>query len=88
MNLNLNLRKRVNWIKERGLELRYYSLFKRNESVADQQYVAMVDGKPAGALIRNHVMAPGYEEIEWSLDIPAEEVFVIHTLTTSDLNYI
>lgn len=45
MNLNLNLRKRVNWIKERGLELRYYSLFKRNESVADQQYVAMVDGR-------------------------------------------
>ena len=49
----------------------------------EEMYVAMVDGKPAGALIRNHVMAPGYEEIEWSLDIPAEEVFVIHTLGIS-----
>lgn len=44
MNLNLNLRKKVNWVKERKLELQYYSIYKIDKSIK-QKYVAMVDGR-------------------------------------------
>ncbi|MBO8435502.1 MAG: GNAT family N-acetyltransferase [Spirochaetes bacterium] len=48
-----------------------------------EMYVALSDGIVAGALIRNHKMAPGYDEIEWDVKAPDEEIFVIHTMGVS-----
>lgn len=46
-------------------------------------YAAFEDGRPVGALVRNHVMAPGYERVAWDADAAPEKVYVIHTLGVS-----
>ena len=48
-----------------------------------EMYAAFENGIPVGALVRNHVMAPGYERVEWDSDSSPEKVYVIHTLGVS-----
>lgn len=48
-----------------------------------EMFAAFDDGIVAGAVIRNGRMAPGYEDVEWSVEAGADEVFVIHTLGVS-----
>ena len=37
-------------------------------------------GVPVGAVVRNHVMAPGYERAGWKAEVSSSEVYVVHTL--------
>ena len=42
--------------------------------------VALEGDRIVGAVIRNHVKAPGYEKAPWKIDPADNEVFFIHTL--------
>ena len=66
---------------ERGIYPDYRYI---EQAIASGDMIAAFSGVlPAGAIIRNHKMAPGYENVEWGIAVPAEEVYVIHTLGVS-----
>ena len=42
--------------------------------------LAEENGRIVGAIIRNHVKAPGYDDVPWQIGASDDEVFFIHTL--------
>ena len=41
-------------------------------------FVGMIDGEPAGALIVDNNLAPGYEHVSWQVEADPSEVAVMH----------
>lgn len=51
------------------------------EEVRKGEVLIALDGERiAGSVIRNHIKAPGYENVPWKIEAADDEVFFIHTL--------
>lgn len=54
--------------------------FLRSSIANGELYIGELDGQTAACMVVNHAYNEGYRNIAWSLDVPDEELLVIHAL--------